>query len=267
MGALPPEIQWVWAFSVLAQIINLILLFSKQNFRKVPFLTSYLALNLCQMGFLLILYIVPGFTPQTAGTLAWYSEILTLLAQALATTEILGITLRPYQGIWGLGWRALALASAFVIMLVALAALNNWAYAGWFQINRGYHITFACAVIACLLLIRYYSIPIPTAYKLILGGFCFYSCTEILINTVLQALSYKVFAQYQTHWQFATILSYVILQGMWLVALRKPLPVEEPRARLALGLAYKNLSPEINEHLRLLDERLMRLWKMEARSR
>jgi len=191
---------------------------------------------------------------------------VTLLAQALATTEILKVTLRPYQGIWGLAWRALAFTSTFVVLIVALITRGAWNAAMWFELNRGYHLTFAAAVIACLLLVRYYSIPVPGAYKMILGGFCLYSCTEILIHTVMQSLVKKAFYAYEPIWQSAPTLSFIVVLFIWVVALWKPLPIEARQAAPPSQSVYQRLSPEINERLRELNERLLRLWKLEART-
>jgi len=111
MGAFPLPVLWLWACSVLAQLLVLALLLLKKNSRKLPFFTAYVTLNICQSAFLLVVYSHSWGEPDTPATLAWTSECITLLAQALATTEILEITLRQYQGIWGLGWRALTVAS------------------------------------------------------------------------------------------------------------------------------------------------------------
>lgn len=265
MESLPVAIRWIWACSAACQLINLLLLISTRNFRKLPLFSSYVALNLSQMGFLLILMLLPGLDQKTSENLAWASELVTLFAQAIATTEVLGATLKPYQGIWGLGWRVLALTSGVVVLLVAAATRSNWVYARWFELNRGYHITFATAVIVCLLVLRYYSVVVPPAYKLILGGFCFYSCTEILINTVLPAFSYKVFAEYQVTWQVMTMSSYALVQGVWIVALWKPLPQADRAVALPSDAVYQRLSPQINDQLRLLDDKLRRLWKSEVR--
>jgi len=265
MGGFSLYVQWLWAGSILTQLIVLVLLLSKGNFRKLPFFSAYVALNLCQAGFLLAVYSVWGSNSPTSNSLAWISECVTLLAQALATSEILAITLRPYQGIWGLGWRALTAVSSLVVILVVMAARGHWASARWFELNRGYHLTFACAVIACLLLVRYYSIPVPAAYKMILGGFCFYSCTEILINTVLQALLKQNFSVYQPIWQFSILFSFVVVQFVWAGALRKALPVEARQGPTSSDSTYQRLSPEINEQLRQLNEKLLQLWKLEAR--
>jgi hypothetical protein len=265
MGSFPPYVRELWACSALLQLIVLILLFAKGGFRKLPFFSVYVALNLCQVAFLVFVYSIWGRFSARGTTLAWCSECVTLLAQALATTEVLKVTLRPYQGIWGLVWRALAFTSTFVVLIVALATRGAWDSAGWFELNRGYHLTFAAAVIACLLLFRYYSVQVAAAYKMILGGFCLYSCTEILIHTVMQSLVKKAFYAYEPIWQASPTISFIVVLFIWVAALWKPLPIEAREAAPPVDSIYQRLSPEINERLRELNEKLLRLWKLEAR--
>ncbi len=265
MGSLPLHVLLLWGTSVLAQLVVLVLLVPKGKFRKLPIFTAYIALNLCQAAFLLGVYFIPDLASSTIKNLAWYSECVTLVAQALATAEILRVTLKPYQGIWGLVWRALMFTSTLVLLLVALATRGGWAKEKWFELNRGYHLTFAAAVIACLILIRYYSIFVPAAYKMILAGFCFYSCTEILINTVLQALLKASFGAYQPIWQFSTMLSFIVVLFVWAAALWQPLPVEARPLGPPSDSIHQRLSPEINKRLRELNEKLLSLWKLEAR--
>ncbi len=263
---MPLSVQLIWACSTFAQLIVLVLLFLKGNSRRVPLFTAYVALNICQAGFLLLLYLVPGISSAATISLAWASECITIIAQALATAEILGITLKPYPGIWGLGWRALASTSAFVVLVVALTSRGHSAQERLFELNRGYHLTFATAVIVCLLLVRYYSIRVPTAYKMILGGFCLNSCVEVLIYSIVQALFHEGFAVHQAMWQFLTTLSFVAALVIWVVAVRKPFPAEDRQIAPLSDSEYQRLSPEINEHLRQLNEKLVRLWRLEARS-
>ncbi|HYL64968.1 MAG TPA: hypothetical protein VE077_20320 [Candidatus Methylomirabilis sp.] len=239
-------------------------LFLRGNFRKLPLFTACAVLNLLQACFFLGLYALPQSQAAAFSELAWDSETVILFAQALAATEVLGATLKPYPGIWGLGWRALALTSSIMLVLVAIGARGSWDYAPWFDLNRGFHLTFATAIIACLLLIRYYSIPVPRAYKLLLGGFCFYSCTEILINTILQALFHRHFDNYGPLWQFTTMSSFVVAQAVWTTALWRPLPKltkdkESPTATSPPRLL------EVDERLRELNEKLKQFWRLEAR--
>jgi hypothetical protein len=266
MSALPLYVRWLWALSVIAQLAVLTLLLLKGNFRKLPFFTTYVGLNICQAALIYIMLASwhPDISPSTDGIVRWVSEAATLVVQALATAELLRLVLNPYRGIWGLAWRILAGISIAVIIFVVIDALGN---NDWIIVvaDRGYHLTFATAVIACLLFIRYYAVVVPPAYMLLLGGFCFYSCMTILINTVIQAIWYRNNPYMEPVWQAVTILSFAIVQVVWAAALRKPLPVEVPRQNADSASLYFGVSPVINEQLRLLNEKLMRLWKLEAR--
>ncbi|MGH9743291.1 MAG: hypothetical protein ACRD51_13185 [Candidatus Acidiferrum sp.] len=265
MNALPQSVRWLWSLNILGQVSVVVVLVLKDNFRKLPFFSVYAVFNVCQSLFLILLYSLPPLATANGMTLAWDSEFITLLAQALATTEVLRITLKKYKGIWGLGWRALAIVSTLVIFLVVVATRVHGASAGWYELNRAYHLTFATAVIACLLLVRYYSIPVPTPYKMILGGFCVYSCAEILINSILQPLLKSHLSAYAPVWELTTMGSFLVAQLAWVAALWHALPAEEKHPPASSDLTYQQLSPEINEQLRLLNEKLLRLWKLEAR--
>lgn len=260
-----PYVVWSWALSIAIQLVLFLLLVLKGSLRKLPSFALYVGLNLCQAGFLLIVYSLYGFGSPRALSLGWYSECITFIAQAVATLEILKLTLRPFQGIWRLAWRALAAVAVVVVTLVALSTRGSWAIAAWFQINRGYHLTFATALIACLLVIRYYSIPVPAAYKWIMGGFCFYSCTDVVINTGIQTVLYRKFRAYEPVWDFLVLLSFVLMIAIDIAALSKPLPVDTRQVPPPSDSTYQHLSPEINEQLRQLNERLLRVWKLEAR--
>jgi hypothetical protein len=130
--------------------------------------------------------------------------------------------------------------------------------------DRGFHLAFAVALAACLLLVRHYSIPIHTAYRALLGGFCFYSCIVVLANTVGQTLFPRDLAHYQPIWQVATTVSFAVVQVVWAVALRKPLPAEEKQLALLPAALYQQISPQINQRLRLINEQLVEFWKPEA---
>jgi hypothetical protein len=100
---------------------------------------------------------------------------------------------------------------------------------------------------------------------MLLGGFCFYSCTEIVVNTLLQAFFSEKYFLHLAAWQLLTMSSFIIVQVVWAAALRKTLPVEDRRPASSSDSDYQRLSPEINEDLRRLNEKLLRLWKLEAR--
>lgn len=257
-------VLWLWAISVFVQVALFFFLFRTGNARKLPILTWYVALNLCQAGLLVFLYsrFAPGL--HDVYRLSWGSEAITLVFQALAATETLRLVLAPYPGIWSLSWRALSLAAGIVVFVAAYAAGSlDWVL---LRADRGYHLTFAGAFIACQVLVRYYSIAIPRAYKLLLAGFCIFSCSMVLINTVFQSLLWGHYANYRLIWDLLSMFSFVIFQALCVIAVWKPLPADTRKPAWNSDEVYRELTPEISAQLQLLNDRLARLWKREARS-
>lgn len=253
----------LWAISVLVQAALFYFLFRTGNFRTLPFLTWYVALNLSQAALLLFLYSRFAPSPHYVYLLSWGSEAVTLMVQAFAATEALRLVLKPYPGIWGLSWRVLTLAGGVVVLVMAFAAGNmDWVLV---RADRGYHLTFAVAFIACQLLVRYYAITIPRAYKFLLAGFCTYSVCMVLMNTVFQSLLWGRYANYRMIWDLLTMLPFAIFQVLCLVALSKRLPADVRAPAWTSDEIYRQLTPELSEQLQLLNSRLARMWKPEAR--
>ena len=266
MPSMMRAVQELWVLGLLGQMIVCGFLFFRGHYRKLPFFTAYIVLNICQAGFLYALYVHFGFGSHGARMLAWWSEAGTLILRSLATAEVLRVVLSPYRGIWGLGWRVLCVAFGLVLSFAALEAGSNldWAFV---LADRGFHLAFAVALVACLLLVRHYSIPVHSAYKALLGGFCFHSCTVVLANTIGQTLFPRESAHYQPIWQAVTTGTYAVVQVVWAVALRKPLPAEEKQqARLPASI-YQQISPEINQRLRSLNDQLSKFWEPEVSRR
>jgi hypothetical protein len=265
VNLLASSVKWVWAASILLQLVLFVLLFFTHNFRKVRFLTVYVALNLCQAAYIVFLYSGAGASLEGVKLLAWYSEAVTLLFQALAATEAIHTVLEPYRGIWGLSWRAISIVSAILVGYIASHTARSYSWA-LLEAERGYHLIFATAVVACFVLIRYYSITVPVPFKVLLGGFCFYSCTIIFVSTLFQSIWWGSAADYQFIWQFTSVFAFAVVQALWVVALRKPLPADNRAGALSSSDLYRQLSPEFDERLRLMNEKLIRIWKLEVRS-
>jgi hypothetical protein len=255
-------VNYAWTASVVLQAVVCGILILRGHFRKLPVFTAYVVLNLCQAAFLYAVYGYYGRASHIAYQSAWWSEAVTLLARLFATLELLHIALISYRGIWGLAWRVLAGTSVVTLFCVELASRGNadWAL---MEADRGYHLIFAVALTACLLLVRYYAIQIATVYKLLLAGFCFYSCITILINTVLQSWLYIRFAQFESIWQTITIFSYLAMMALWAVALARPLPVPAKQQAMLPGSVYQRIAPEINYQLQAINKQLMKFWKIK----
>ena len=264
MAGLAKHIQGLWVISVAIQVLVCGVLFFKGNYRRLPIFTAYVLSNVCQAAALYVTYNIYGFRTDTAIAIGWSSQGATQLLRVLATTEVIRLILRPYRGIWSLGWRVLAMAfgAVFSVTLIDSRRSPLWTIA---LADRGFHLAFGIALVACLLLVHYYQVPIHPVYKTLLGGFCFYSCTAVMANTVGRILYLKGNGDFGMGWQLVTMGAYMSVLLVWLMALRTPLPQPAQQVPfLEAERAYWELSPQINERLRLLNERLDNFWHPEA---
>ncbi|HYL86371.1 MAG TPA: hypothetical protein VE263_19255 [Candidatus Angelobacter sp.] len=230
----------------------------------MPIFTAYVASNILQGAVLLAAFSHYEFRSRPSIVIGWLSQCAPQLLRVFATIEIIRRVLRPFRGIWGLAWRVLAVAFVGVFSFALIDSRQNlqWAIE---VADLGFHLAFGVALVACLLLIHYYSVPVHPVYKALLVGFCFYSCTVVLANTIGKFLYLRGISDFETGWQLMTIGAFVAVLVIWGVALREPLPEPGPEAEPEMAESiYWELSPGINERLRLLNERLYRLWKPEA---
>jgi hypothetical protein len=134
--------------------------------------------------------------------------------------------------------------------------------------DRGYHLIFAAALTSCLALIRHYFIRVENAYKVLLVGFCFYSCVKILLNTILYdyLLQQQQHSQYASVWQIVVVSPYLIIVLFWGTALLRPLPTIQKQQARPTSM-YGRISPEINLQLQAINTQLMNFFKIEEPQR
>ena len=254
------EVPWAATFAMQLALSGILITF--RHFRRLPFFTAYICLNVAQGLFLFAIFQYYGTSPHTAMLAGWWSEAITLLARLFATAEILHLVLIPYRGIWGLAWRVIAVTSMAMFIFVVAASRGN-ADLVLMHAERGYNLIFATALISCLALIRYYSIRVENVYKALLVGFCFYSCVKILLSTVLYDFLYHPHSQYAFLWQILSVVPYLLVLLFWSAALAYPLPEKREQQSVLPSSVYQRISPEINLQLLAINKRLMNFFKIE----
>jgi hypothetical protein len=255
------SVRCIWAASAIAQLAVLSVLLLRGHARRLPFFTSYIVANLIQDALLLYVYDHYGLFSQQAFTVGWWSEAVTLTLRLCATAEVIHIAIQAYRGIWGLTWRLLAVTIFFVtIGVVAFSAGDSrWAI---ITADRGYHLIFATALLACLLMIQHYRVEVPSIFKSLLIGFCAYSCVKILINAASPSVLYH-FKNFVTIWQTLTLFPFVILLSFFAWVLANPLPaIQRQQANLPSDV-YDRLVPDLQAQLALINLKLMRFFKIE----
>lgn len=249
----------IWIACEVLQLAILTLIVVRRHYRTLPTFTWYIALNLLQAVILYGVYNHYGFISAVAYRTYWATQVVTMIAQTLASTEMLDRALQDYPGIWALAWRVIWFAIVVIIAYSWLTANRNDQW-GLMYAHRGYHLTFAMAFIACLLLVRHYSISIDPVYQAMIAGFCFYSCGVFVTDTLLKQLVMQSFPKYSEVWNESELLLFFAVLVVWVVALSHPVrvPVQPPRPT---GGAYEQFGPQVNARLREMSDTLRKFFK------
>ena len=195
MTDLSTLLRIIWFASGALQLAILALIIARRHYRTLPLFAWFVGLNLAQAIVMTGVYSHYGFVSAPAYRTYWATEVVTMIVQTLASAEILHRALEDYPGIWELVWRVILL-SIIVIIGYAWATANSKDQWGLLAAVRGYYLTFAIAFVLCLLVVRHYSISIDPVYKILLGGFCFYSCGVFVSDTLLKQMFLAIFPRY-----------------------------------------------------------------------
>jgi hypothetical protein len=249
----------LWYLSLVLQMTVVYYLLTRKLLGLYRGLSAYLLVNILQSCALMPAYHYWGYYDVRTSRLAWISQILVLMMRAWAIADICRLLLARYLGIWGLAWRLL-LSLATVLTLYSLfSAGREWDYAV-LRASASLELTTVLVLVALFLFARHYGIAASPAVRALALGFLIYSSFTVLNHKVLE----QMLEPYVAEWQLLSTLPFIVSVCLWLWAIRRP--AEQTAAGLALlpREVYYALAPEINLRLRLLDERLSRLWNREA---
>jgi hypothetical protein len=104
----------LWAVTMLLAVGFAALILWQRNFKTYPQFFAYVAAVLMQNLAFVLSYRLWGFSSEVAFRIGWSAQGLVTLARALAVAEICHRILAKFPGIWGLAWRLLLAAAAFI---------------------------------------------------------------------------------------------------------------------------------------------------------
>jgi hypothetical protein len=257
-------LQVIWFGAEALQVAILALILARRHYRKLPLFSLYIGLNVAQTIICAYVYKQFGFHSETAYWTYWATQIVTMIAQTLASTELLRRALQDYPGIWELSWRII-LFSIIVLIGYCWATANTKDQWGLLYGVRGYYVIFALAFTACLLLARHYSIPIDPVYQALIGGFCFYACGSFVADTVLEKQFSQSFPKYSEVWNSSKMLLFFATLVVWTVALWHPVRATAQGPGAGDGdIDYRNFSPQVNARLREMNDSLRKFFGRQA---
>jgi hypothetical protein len=248
----------IWIASGVLQLAILVLIFVRRHYRYLPLFSMYIGLNLAQAVILFNVYKHYGFNSAPSFRIYWATQVLTMIAETLASTELLRRALQDYPGIWELSWRIILFA-ILVVIGYSWTTANRTDQWGLLYAIRGYYIIFAVAFIACLLLARHYSIAIDRVYQVLIGGFCFYACGSFVADTLLKQQVLQSFPKYSEVWNSSEMLIFFVVLIAWTVALWHPVRVSAEGPGPG-DVNYETFAPQVNARLRELNDSLRKFF-------
>ena len=253
----------MWIASSTLQLAILVLIFARRHYRTLPMFSWYISLNLVQAIVMFGMYNYSGFSSTQSFRTYWTIEVIIMIVQTLASTEVLHRALQDYPGIWALTWRVILLASVIVVGMAGATANRNDKWGLW-TVTIGYYVTFAVAFVICLLLIRRYSISIDPVYKMLVGGYCFYACASIAADALLKSQYLQKLPGYAAVWNYLELWVFLTVLVIWVVALRNPVRVPATPAATLSGVDYEKVGPEINSRLREMNDTLRKFFRKQV---
>jgi len=126
--------------------------------------------------------------------------------------------------------------------------------------EMGIELATAAVIVLLLLFARYYDIVVEPPLRLLAAGLCMYSCVSVLNDTILE----RWLTRYVYLWNALGMVAFLSCLLLWSWAFRKSAPQAIADPLFLDRSVYLKIIPEMNWRLRLLNERLIQFWRLEA---
>jgi hypothetical protein len=250
----------LWSITFLINTALVVLLVYRKNHRVFPFFFIYALLNLLQGVVLFESYRIWGFRSAVSMRVAWSAQGLVTFTRAVAVSEICHRVLAKFRGIWGLAWRLLFAAGAFISFYAWGVSRGSWPFA-ILNLDRGLELAMTTVIVLLFAFARYYEVGVEPAVQTVAIGFFLYSCLHVLNDTILEAGSHR----YATLWNLLGTLSFLASMLLWSCAFRRTQPATTFETELMPEDLYRTLAPEIDARLRELNEQLRHFWHAKGK--
>ncbi len=178
----------------------------------------------------------------------------------MAVYEMARRILASYAGLWSLAKRLLAAIGLSTVAYSLLVAKKKM-FLLVLNLDRGLELAIAAFVVSLLLFARFYMLPVQPLDRALGIGFSMYSCFYVINDTLFE----KLLGAYLPLWGYLDILTFLAslliwIQAVWILS-EETSPVSGSNS-LPSGM-YAALSPELTVRLRVLNEQVSHLLRVE----
>jgi hypothetical protein len=241
------------------QGILLFLVIRKRVHRELFFLAAYIILLLPRELVGRFLYYTPYFN--SAGFRYFYygSEGFLYLLRLFLIVEIARRVLRGYPAVWHLARKALVLVGLACVGWTTYFVIRHHHFTKQFVLTIQQFYSFAEPDFLLLVLAigLYYRIQVPRLHRSIFVGICFFSAVQIVNSEFGRYIASPTLSAYD----FVGRSSFVVMMAIWTASLWKWSPAPPQPTQLISQSKYDDLSPQVHDRLRELNDRLAGLRK------
>jgi hypothetical protein len=235
------------------------LLIRKKVYRELAFLGAYIFFLVPrEFVWLLISHSLYVRAPW-AFYFYYVSDGILYSLRLLLIIEIAGRALRGYPAVWHFAWRILGLGGFMIVFWGTRSAIRH-AHPKQqlvLTIQQYFNITEAVLLLLVLGIGLYYRIHVSNLYRLILTGICIYSAVQIVNSEFGRHIPVPAYSAFE----FIGRYTFVIMIGIWTWAVWKWSPTPRTSPQLISQAEYDDLSPQVHDRLRDLNDRLAGLRK------
>lgn len=259
MTNIPALERFLWAITVLLAAALAAVVLWRKNYKAYPLFFTYVLALLMQAVVASESYRLWGYGSLIAYKVGWGTQIVVIMARALAVVEICRRILTAYPGIWALSQRIFLAMAALVLVYSWAVGGHSWQVAA-ITLDRGLELAMATSLLGLFFLIGYYQVPVEPTDRLLAIGFFLYSCVVVLNDTIAE----RWLTRYTTRWNLVETASFVVSLVLWNWALHRTQPRTAVESELPPENLYHLMSPAINARLKALNEQLSHFWHTEG---
>jgi hypothetical protein len=243
------------ALTILLEAILLFYLLRRRLQRSYPAFLTYILTAIIQGLLWEFASHYWGPRSKPAFVLYWGVQAVVVATRWLAVIEIARKVLADYSGIQRMVTRVLFVLGVCVLVYSFAVSDFSWTLMV-LNADRAIELCIATLVVCMFLFARYYRLPMLNMERQLAIGFCLYSCSRVVNDSILEHWQ-------GAHWDFlnyVNVLAFLASLVLWIGAVRGAVEVRRTASGIQLSPEmYGQLSEQLNSRLQLLNQRLNHL--------
>lgn len=227
-------------------------------YRQLAFFSAYIVLVTIEEFSGWWVSKTPWFHSDTYYYIFWSTQLALSLLRLLTIAEIARRSLRGYRAIWALAWQTLSAAAFVLLSWTAYSTVPYVHHVKRFIAIGGQRFEFMQAILLLLVMVlgAYYHLHVAALYRLILIGMCICSA-EAVTSSQLYLLNNNRLAE--SIFGYIRQGYYPIPLAIWIYAVWRWGAASIAPPDLITQEKYDELSPQVHDRLRELNDKLAKL--------